>query len=219
MNETIIKYESQYIRNDINSSNETKENNSKNDNTKTEAYTDKIRKKLEKKQENIRIRKFKSEMRTFILTSRFNTETRLQNEKYRNQKWPNGCVYCTPEQISQKIPIDAKMIVLEMDNDKNTIFGAGMLLNKPFFNKHSVYTDDNYNRYSYIGKYRIKREELTEQEEAVFKALDILCFTGNDHMKRGHGLKSFPTKLLMNCSTVINMNHYIEDMFKRRFSK
>ena len=106
-----------------------------------------------------------------------------------------------------------------MDNDKNTIFAAGMLLNKPFFNKHSVYTDDNYNRYSYIGKYRIKRDELTEQEEAVFKALDILCFKGNDHMKRGHGLKAFPTKLLMNCSTVINMTNYIEYMFKRRFSK
>jgi hypothetical protein len=171
----------------------------------------------EKKQEKRQIRQFKKTMRTYLLTSRFNTETRAQNEIYRNIKWPNGCIYCSPEHVSHDIPIESKMIVLEMDNDKNTIFGVGMLLNKPFHNKHSVYADENYNRYSYIGKYRIKREELNEQQEAVFKALDILCFKGNEHMKRGHGLKSFPAKLLMNCSSIIDLPKFIEQMFKTRF--
>jgi len=178
-----------------------------------------LRKKLEKRQENIKIRNFKSTLRTHLLTSRFNTETRKQNELYRNKKWPNGCLYCSPEQISQKIPIDAKIIVLEMDNDMNQIFGIGLLTNKPFFNKYSIYTDENYNRYNYIGKYRITREELTEKEEPVFKALDILCFTGNEHMKRGHGLKAFPMKLLMNCSNTFEITTFIENMFKTRFSK
>jgi hypothetical protein len=178
-----------------------------------------LRKKLEKRQENIKIRNFKSTVRTHLLTSRFNTETRKQNEIYRNEKWPNGCVYCSPEQISQNIPMDAKIIVLEMDNDTNKIFGIGLLTNKPFFNKYSVYEDDNYNRYSYIGKYRIKREDLNTTEEPVFKALDILCFTGNEHMKRGHGLKAFPTKLLMNCNTTFEITPFIENMFKTRFSK
>jgi hypothetical protein len=178
-----------------------------------------LRKKLEKRQENIKIRHYKSTLRTHLLTSRFNTETRKQNELYRNEKWPNGCLYCSPEQISQKIPIDAKIIVLEMDNDTNKIFGIGLLTNKPFFNKYSIYTDENYNRYNYIGKYRIKREDLTEKEEPVFKALDILCFTGNEHMKRGHGLKAFPMKLLMNCSNTLEITTFIENMFKTRFSK
>jgi hypothetical protein len=179
---------------------------------------DVLRKKLQKKQENINIRSYKSTLRTYLLTSRFNTETRKQNEYYRNKKWPNGCLYCSPEQISQNIPIDAKIIILEMDNDINQIFGIGMLTNKSFFNKYSVYEDDNYNRYSYIGKYRIKREDLTEKEEAVLKALDILCFKGNHHMKRGHGLKAFPIKLLMNCSTTLEITPFIENMFKTRFS-
>jgi hypothetical protein len=179
---------------------------------------DTLRKKLEKRQENIRIRKYKTTVRTHLLTSRFNTETRKQNDIYRSEKWPNGCLYCSPEPISQNIPIDSKIIVLEMDNDMNKIFGLGLLTNKPFFNKHSVYTDENYNRYSYVGKYRIKREDLNSKEEAIFKALDILCFTGNEHMKRGHGLKAFPTKLLMNCSTVLEVTPFIENMFKTRFS-
>ena len=181
--------------------------------------TDDIRKKLEKKQENKNIRNYKSTIRTHLLTSRFNTETIEQNEQYRNNKWPNGCLYCAPEQISQQIPLDSKLVVLEMNNDANQIFAVGMLTNKPFFNKHSVYKDENYNRYSYIGKYRIKREELSEKEEAVFKALDILCFKGNEHMKRGHGLKAFPIKLLMNCSKTFEITPFIENMFKIRFSK
>lgn len=178
-----------------------------------------LRKKLEKKQDNINIRNYKSTIRTHLLTSRFNTETRKQNEIYRKNKWANGCLYCSPEQISQNIPIDSKIIVLEMDNDKNSIFGVGLLTNKPFFNKYAVYGDENYNRYNYIGKYRIEREDLTEQEEAVFKALDILCFKGNQHMKRGHGLKAFPTKLLMNCSKTFEITPFIENMFKTRYSK
>lgn len=181
--------------------------------------SEEIRKKLEKKEENIKIRNYKLTIQTHLLTSRFNTETIEQNEKYRNNKWSNGCLYCSPEEISQKIPINSKLIVLEMNNDANKIFGVGMLTNKPFFNKHSVYNDENYNRYTYIGKYRIKREDLTEKEEAVFKALDILCFKGNEHMKRGHGLKAFPIKLLMNCSKTFEITPFIENMFKIRFSK
>ena len=100
-----------------------------------------LRKKLEKRQENTKIRHFKSTLRVHLLTSRFNTETRKQNEIYRNQKWPNGCLYCSPEPISQQIPIDSKIIVLEMDNDINKIFGIGLLTNKPFFNKYSIYED------------------------------------------------------------------------------
>jgi hypothetical protein len=177
-----------------------------------------LRKKLEKRQENVKIRNYKSTLRTHLLTSRFNTKTREQNEIYRNEKWQNGCLYCSTEQVSQNIPIDAKLIVLEMDNDMNKIFGLGLLTNKPFFNKHVVYEDRKCHRYSYIGKYRIKREDLNSMEEAVFKALDILCFTGNEHMKRGDGLKSFPIKLLMNCNNTFEITPFIENMFKTRFS-
>lgn len=172
-----------------------------------------------KQQENHNVRQFQKTIRTHLLTSRFNNFTKSQNENYRMRKWKQGCVYCSPEQISQKIPIGAKIIVLEMNNETNQIFGIGLLLNKPLFSKHSVYDDGNYNRYNYIGKYRISREDLTSKEEAVMKALDILCFTGNDHSKRGDGLKSFPIKLLMNCYKVFPITEFIETMFKNRFAE
>ncbi|NBY41529.1 MAG: hypothetical protein EBQ66_11805, partial [Flavobacteriia bacterium] len=85
--------------------------------------------------------------------------------------------------------------------------------------KYSVYQENNFNRFNYIGKYRIERPDLNTEEEAVFKALDILCFTGNSHMKRGHGLKLFPLKLLLNCEKVLNLTEYIEKMFSSRFQK
>ena len=179
----------------------------------------KIRKQLLAKEERKKIVNYKKTMRIYLMTSRFNTTTRKQNEIYRNQKWPQGCIYCAPEPISEKIPFNSKMIILEMDNDTNKIFAVGMCVNKSFINKYNVYSDGNYNRYTYIGKHRITREELQTKEEcAIFDALDILCFKGNDHMKRGHGIKSFPVKMLLRCHTIVDIPAFIENMFKTRFN-
>ena len=53
-----------------------------------------------------------------------------------------------------------------------------------------VYQNSNYNRYVYV-KHRIDRCEMTKEENTIMQALDILCFTGNTHMKRGQGLDNF----------------------------
>jgi hypothetical protein len=124
---------------------------------------EKIRKQIFTKEERKKVANYKKTMRVYLMTSRFNATTRIQNEVYRKQKWPNGCIYCAPEPISEKIPFNSKMIVLEMDNDINKIFAVGMFINKAFINKYNVYVDGNYNRYTYIGKHRIKREELRNE--------------------------------------------------------
>jgi hypothetical protein len=175
--------------------------------------------KLKKKAESKAVRLYKNEQRSFLMTSRFNNQTAAENQKFRTISWPDGCVYSSPERISQSIPLQSKLMVLEMNNDINKIIGIGLCINKSFVEQYSVYQDNNYNRYNYIGKYRISREMLDAKEEAVFKALDILCFTGNEHMKRGHGIKMFPAKLSYNCRNVINLTEFIENMFKTRFSK
>jgi hypothetical protein len=51
------------------------------------------------------------------------------------------------------------------------------------------------------------------------KIFDILCFTGNRHMKRGQGLKSFPIDMLYRCSKRIDLVKFISEMFKTRLSK
>ena len=177
-----------------------------------------IEKRIQKKEERIAIKIYKSEQTIHIMTSRFNTKTREENKQFRENSWPNGCLYCTPGEVSKSIPYMAKMIVLEMDNDKNQIFAIGKCVNKPISNKYKVYNEQNYNRYNFIGKNRILREDLNPIEEAVIKALDQLCFYGNDHMKRGHGLRAFPTKLLINCKDVLDIPAFLENMFTSRFS-
>jgi hypothetical protein len=171
----------------------------------------------EKKQNALKIKQFKMEQKIFIMTSRFNTQTREENARFRKKNWGDGCVYCSPEQVSQKIPHQAKLLVLEMDNDKNQIFAIGQCANRPLTNKYGVYENKNYNRFNYVGKHRISRTDFNPMEEAVFKALDQLCFFGNDHMKRGHGLKAFPVKLIVNCNPIFNIPQFLDEMFSRRF--
>lgn len=177
-----------------------------------------LQKRVQKKQEAAQIRQFKSQQKVFLMTSRFNTQTKLENQRFREKNWKQGCLYCSPTEISQAIPFKAKLLVLEMDNDTNQIFAIGMCANRALRQKYAVYETTPYNRYNYVGKTRIPRSEFTPLEEAVFKALDQLCFYGNDHMKRGNGLKTFPTKILVSCRHVLDILEFLDNMFVRRFS-
>ena len=60
---------------------------------------------------------------------------------------------------------------------------------------------------------------MTKEEETIMKALDILCFKVNTHMKRGHGLKLFPIEMLYKCLKVIDLIEFINNMFKTRLKK
>jgi hypothetical protein len=111
------------------------------------------------------------------------------------------------------------MFVLEMNNDKNEILGVGMVMNRPKINKHLVYGHGNYNRYNFIGNYRIDRKEMTLEEEDIMRVFEILCFTGNRHMKRGQGLTMFPVEMLYKCHRKVDLISFVSGMFKNRYSK
>jgi hypothetical protein len=165
------------------------------------------------------VQEYRKQFRNFLLTSRFTNSTWSENEQYRNTHPKLGCIYCSPDPITQAIPQESIMFILEMNNDTNKIMGIGLVKNHAFINQYSVYQEGNYNRYVYTGKTRIDREEMTAQEEQIMKVFDILCFTGNQHMKRGQGLKSFPTDMLYRCSKKIDLVKFISEMFKTRLSK
>ena len=156
-------------------------------------------------------------MRSKIVTSRFNTKTIDENANYRSKNPQIGSIYCSPQTMTEKIPVDSNVFVLEMNNDTNQIIAIGMVKNHPFVQKYHVYENGNYNRYVYVGKYRISRTEMTEQENQIMTALDILCFTGNRHMKRGQGLTRFPPDMLFGCSHIVDIPVFIAEMFKSRF--
>ena len=175
-------------------------------------------KTLSQIQEKANIKHFQKGLRNFLLTSRFNNETIEENRKYREKKWKNGCIYNTPQMISKTIPLDSVNFILEMNNDTNRIVGIGCINNRAYYKKFIVYTDDNYNIYTYIGKHRISREEMSEDEEEIMKAFDILCITGKKNIKRGQGIKSFPLEMLYRCNKVINLVNFIQQMFKKRMN-
>lgn len=165
------------------------------------------------------VQEFRKQFRNFLLTSRFTNNTWSENEQYRNTHPKLGCIYCSPDPISQAIPQESIMFILEMNNDTNKIMGIGLVKNHALINQCSVYQDGNYNRYVYAGKTRIDRQDMSEQEEQIMKVFDILCFTGNRHMKRGQGIKSFPIDMLYRCSKKIDLVKFISEMFKTRLSK
>ena len=169
----------------------------------------KLRYKMELKQ-------YTKSIHRFIMTSRFNSATWYENKAYR-EKYPKfGCIYCSPCPVSGRVPMDAVMFVLEMNNDENRIMGIGTVKNHPRVNGLCVYANANYNRYQFYGKHRIDRTDMVGDEEAVMCAFDILCFMGNTHQKRGHGLKLFPLEMVYRCMRVIDLVEFITDMFRRR---
>jgi len=152
----------------------------------------------------------------FLLTSRFSNMTWSENCDFKRRFSKISCVYCAPVMISSQIPVDAIVFILEMNNDTNTIMGIGMVRNHPSNKRLPVYENENYNRYQYVGKHRIDRTEMNEEEETIMRVFDILCFRGNRHQKRGHGLKAFPQEMLFRCLPIMDLVDFIGGMFKRR---
>jgi len=158
-------------------------------------------------------------IKTPIVTTRFNTSTWDENVEYR-KKFPTlGCIYPTPEINSNRIVQESIMFVLEMNNDSNKIMGIGMVRNHALIKKHRVYSNENYNRYAYVGKQRIDRADMTEEEDTIMRAFDALCFTGARHMKRLQGIKSFPTDMLYKCKSIVDLVNFVRNMFKSRLEK
>ena len=90
---------------------------------------------------------------------------------------PLKCIYGSPREIShKKIPIDAKILVIEMNNDENRIMGIGEIQNKTASEayrttrapmKFNIFSDRNYTRYIYIGNsHYATREELERNHTA-----------------------------------------------------
>ena len=151
-----------------------------------------------------------------VATTRFNEQTWKENLRWREKNNWNGCVYGTPKKVSETLTPQVPMFVLEMHNDKNKVKGVGLVKNAVVINQyHNIYTDRNYNRYTYKGKYRVDRSEMTHSEKIIMRTLDILLFTGSTHLKRGQGIIAIPSKLAHNKH--IDFVAFFRSMFRMRF--
>jgi hypothetical protein len=166
--------------------------------------------------ERAQIRAFQRTMKCHVLTTRFNAKTWAENETYRRTKLGGkGCAYGVPKPIAMTIPIGTDTFVLEMNNDLNRIMGVGKTHNCISRRNGSIHSRGNYNLYIYAGKQRVDRSEMTEEEDRVMRALDILCFRGSTHIKRGQGMITFPLKFQFRCLKIVNFAEFFATMFRR----
>jgi len=153
-----------------------------------------------------------------LATTRFNSHTWNENKRWRETHGLKGCIYGTPSQLSHTIILESTVFILEMHNDENKIKGVGMIINIPNVNKyHNIYSNKNYNRYTYKSEYRIDRDDMTKKELTYIRVLDTLLFTTSRHLKRGYGITSVPKRIMENIH--INFITFFKNMFSLRFNK
>lgn len=127
------------------------------------------------------------------MTIRFNETTWEENRSYRERNGMIGCIYGPSRQISEKISHRSELFVIEMNNTTNKIEGIGYIKNKYEYHEfHDIYTIRHYNRYIYMSKYRLNRNDIDPE---FITLLEQLCFKGKTHSKRGCGFTLFPSIL------------------------
>ena len=128
------------------------------------------------------------------MATRFNNNTWEENCRWREKNNFNGCIYNSPVYIKHNIPLQISLFVIEMNNQTNKIEGIGKIINYVHTDrKYKVYSDLNYNRYTYIGKVRINRDTIKNKEK--LEKLEERLFKGKSHLKRGQGILNVPTDI------------------------
>jgi len=178
----------------------------------------------EKHRENIEIRRkirtYQKTLKHTLATTRFNNFTWEENCKMRLNNHAAKCIYAAPLPITSRIKLDSNVFVIEMNNDKDKIMGIGLIKNHPVAGKYTVHSVHNYNRFVYIGKWRIDREDMSANELEILRLLEAVCFRGINHSKRGQGITGLPMKIQYKSNTLgLNLIEYICDMFKIRMNE
>ena len=150
-----------------------------------------------------------------VLTSRFNDDTWIENENYRDKRNMDGCIYGSPLCLSPKIQINSLAYVIEMNNSCNLIEGVGVIRNYPNFKQPSwIYKNNNRNRYIYTGKYRMDRYELIKYDSELIDYIETFCFTGKSKLSRGYCRKTYAERVYSNPKQLVSWSN--NRLFKRK---
>jgi hypothetical protein len=154
-----------------------------------------------------------------LTTTRFNTKTWNERERWlANNNW-TGAIYGTPRRASQSL--HGTLIVLEMQNDENRVKAIGLVNVQavPSDKAHQIYGDRNYNRYIYKSKYRLILDqiELLPIEQKIIAIFDQLLFKGACHLKRGQGIMAVPKWIMQNKQ--VDFLKYFKDIFARYYKQ
>lgn len=152
--------------------------------------------------------------RYYVMTTRFTPETYSQYRQYTHQHIPRGSVYGSPIPISDNIPENAKMFVIEMLNLKRgdtdfpgKITGISLIRNRTYFRLHNMYDIERYNRYTYMGPFRIDRTQFHTNNNMMImiRRLEFALFRGSYHQKRPTGITMLPEDYIRDAKGINSM--------------
>lgn len=135
----------------------------------------------------------------YLGTTRFNKKTYQENINYRKKFSNDKIFYGSSIQISDKYPLGVAILVIEMNNDMNKIEGIGFITNKLCLDtNHTIYSNSDFNRFVYQGKYWISRNIIKEKKSEIIEILEFILFKGKSHLKRQSGISIISESLFNN---------------------
>jgi hypothetical protein len=128
-----------------------------------------------------------------VTTTRFSDATWQENRQFvqaASAVCGKGCIYASPLMLRSNKRL---IFVIEMNNSQNRILGIGLIKNhKPISQKYRVYSNNDYNRYMYLGQHRLDRDDIADQQ--FLEQLETFCFKGKGHHKRLRGITCIDEK-------------------------
>jgi len=152
----------------------------------------------------------------YIVAARFSTKTWAEQCAYAERKKLVGCVYGSPQPMAKSIPYRAPVFVLEMNLTTRRIMGVGLVANDYTVGIHHIYSDTQYNVCAYQGKYRVDRDDMTDEENAIMAVFDDELFWKSHVWRSSNGLRHIPKRV---CDLPgFNYEIVLRNMFVSRFA-
>jgi hypothetical protein len=133
-----------------------------------------------------------------ICVTRYNNATWAERTAWLAANPEHKCIYKSPVAIKSNIPYESPLFVIEMNNDTNRIMGVGRIVNEIRADRsYRIYSDQNYNRYTYLGRQRVDRADIMKSTKnaVIIETLERLLFYGALHSKRGQGIHELPAHI------------------------
>uniref|UniRef100_A0A6C0E399 Uncharacterized protein n=1 Tax=viral metagenome TaxID=1070528 RepID=A0A6C0E399_9ZZZZ len=155
----------------------------------------------------------------YLASTRFNQSTWNENAKYRREYFIKGAIYGVSIKINEKYPLRSIMFVIEMNNETNNICGIGIIRNSLLLDKkYTIYEENNYNRFIYVGDFWISREEIQGYDSLLVDMLETVLFKGKGHLKRQSGISVISAKSFLNWKYDENeIKESIKNLFISKF--
>jgi hypothetical protein len=150
-----------------------------------------------------------------VCITRYNNKTWAERTAWLAANPGYACIYKSPVAIKSDIPYEASLFVLEMNNDTNRIMGVGRIVNEIRADRgYRIYEDQNYNRYTYLGRQRLDRDVIMQSSvhARVLETLERMLFYGSRHAKRGHGIHELPVRIRKN-RPGFSFTHFFAELF------